>query len=97
MTARPAVQRNTEKMELTYAGNEPFFGVDARKYWITEDGVSPWTDEPKAMIAVYEHALESRPYAVMRTRSARFRRRCGRSSGPPASRPRSLLSARRKA
>jgi len=59
----PAVKKNDNKHVLTYAGNEPFFGVDSRKYWVHNTGQSPWLPTT-AKFAVYEHALESRPFAI---------------------------------
>ena len=48
---------------LTYAGNGPFFGVDARKYWSHKAGQDPWVAGTEK-IAIYDHAVESRPFAL---------------------------------
>ena len=59
----PAVKKNDGKHALSYAGNHPFFGVDARKYWGHNKGQSPW-EEGAEKFAIYEHAVEGRPYAI---------------------------------
>ena len=59
----PAVRKNDGKHVLTYAGNELFFGTEARKYWVHNAGTDPWAAGAERF-AVYEHAVESRPFAI---------------------------------
>jgi len=60
-----AAPKTTAKLVITYAGNELFFNTDTRKYWVHKKGESPW-DNTKEYVkaAIYEHAVESRPFAV---------------------------------
>lgn len=50
---------------ITYAGNEQFFNTDTRKYWVHKKGQDPWDNtKENVKVAIYEHAVESRPFAV---------------------------------